>query len=87
MLVGTHDQKVSLDGGLRVDNDSLALLGHFDGRSLDRVLVTQQRCKTRLDEPSSKGEDDEEDDKEGESGIGRDDGRNGGDDEQEVRNH
>jgi hypothetical protein len=69
----TYDQEISLHSRLRVDNDSLALLGDLDGGSLDWVLVTEQWCETRLDETGSESEDDQEDDEEGERGIRGDD--------------
>lgn len=83
----THDQHVSLNSCLRIDNDSLASLCNLDSRLLDWTLITEQRGQTGLDESSGESEENEENDKDRECRWGRNDSRDGGDDQEEVCNH
>jgi hypothetical protein len=80
----TEDVKVSGDSRLRVEDDSLALLGDLDDRSLDGRLVTEQRSKGRLDETPSEGENDERDHERGEAVAGANQAGHHGATEQDV---
>jgi hypothetical protein len=80
----THDQEVSLDSGLGVEDDLLSLLGVSNGGDLDGTLVTEQGSERWLDETSSESEHDQENNEKRERGVGGDNLGNGGDDQQEV---